>query len=167
MVLSRAKRTPTTSIRFRNKLNIYIHYMEAYRSGHNGPHSKCGYRPKRYKGSNPFASASSAHPSKVAQPNKRLDKDSHAFFLLVALPDGIRCTSTASGRRNDVAFRFTALTAERLVGRIPSLPPVPRTRQRLRNQIKGLTKTVMPFFCWLLYPTGYAARLQLREDEMT
>ena len=31
--------------------------MEAYRSGHNGPHSKCGYRPKRYKGSNPFASA--------------------------------------------------------------------------------------------------------------
>ena len=123
MVLSRAKRTPTTSIRFRNKLNIYIHYMEAYRSGHNGPHSKCGYRPKRYKGSNPFASASSAHPSKVAQPNKRLDKDSHAFFLLVALPDGIRCTSTASGRRNDVAFRFTTLTAERLVGRIPSLPP--------------------------------------------
>ena len=57
VVLSRAKRTPTTSIRFRNKLNIYIHYMEAYRSGHNGPHSKCGYRPKRYKGSNPFASA--------------------------------------------------------------------------------------------------------------
>ncbi len=31
--------------------------MEAYRSGHNGPHSKCGYRLKRYKGSNPFASA--------------------------------------------------------------------------------------------------------------
>ena len=75
--------------------------MEAYRSGHNGPHSKCGYRPKRYKGSNPFASASSAHPSKVAQPNKRLDKNSHAFF------------------------------------------------------------------CWLLYATGYAARLQLREDEIT
>ena len=70
------------------------------------------------------ASASSAHPSKVAQPNKRLDKDSHAFFLLVALRDGIRCTSTASGRRNNVAFRFTALTAEMLVGRIPSLPPI-------------------------------------------
>ena len=101
VVLSRAKRTPTTSIRFCNKLNIYIHYMEAYRSGHNGPHSKCGYRPKRYKGSNPFASASSAHPSKVAQPKKGLDKNGHAFF------------------------------------------------------------------CWLLYPTGYAARLQLREDEMT
>ena len=46
------------------------------------------------------ASASSAHPSKVAQPNKRLDKDSHAFF------------------------------------------------------------------CWLLHPTGYVARLQLREDEI-
>ena len=31
--------------------------MEAYRSGHNGPHSKCGYRLKRYVGSNPTASA--------------------------------------------------------------------------------------------------------------
>ena len=44
VVLSRAKRTPTTSIRFRNQQNTYTHYMEAYRSGHNGPHSKCGYR---------------------------------------------------------------------------------------------------------------------------
>ena len=33
--------------------------MEAYRSGHNGPHSKCGYRLKRYVGSNPTASAKS------------------------------------------------------------------------------------------------------------
>ena len=32
--------------------------------------------------------------------------------------------ATVSGRRNDVAFRFTTLTAERLVGRIPSLPSV-------------------------------------------
>ena len=40
---------------------------------------------------------------------------------------------------------------------VTNAPPVPRTRQRLRNQIKGLTKTVMPFFCWLLYTTGYAA----------
>ncbi len=29
---------------------------------------------------------------------------------------------------------------------VTNAPPVPRTRQRLRNQIKGLTKTVMPFF---------------------
>ena len=88
VVLSRAKRTPTTSIRFRDKLNIYIHYMEAYRSGHNGPHSKCGYRPKRYKGSNPFASASSAHPSKVAQPKKGLDKNGHAFFCWLLYTTG-------------------------------------------------------------------------------
>ena len=49
------KRTPTTSIRnknYRTTINV-----EAYRSGHNGPHSKCGYRLKRYVGSNPTASA--------------------------------------------------------------------------------------------------------------
>ena len=85
---------------------------------------------------------------------KGLTKTVMPFFLLVALPDGIRCTSTASGRRNNVAFRFTTLTAARLVGRIPSLPPVPHTRQRLRNQKKGLTKTVMPFFLLVALPDG-------------
>ena len=71
---------------------------------------------------------------------KGLTKTVMPFFLLVALPDGIRCTSTASGRRNNVAFRFTALTAERLVGRIPSLPPKRRISRAFNRSAFSMPK---------------------------
>ena len=53
-IIKRNKSTPI----FRNcsqQIN-----MEEYRSGHNGPHSKCGY-PQGYEGSNPSSSARKKH----------------------------------------------------------------------------------------------------------
>ena len=47
--------------------------------------------------------------------------------------------ATVSGRRNDVAFRFTTLTVEKLVGRIPPLPP-------LVNNTNPETKTEFVLF---------------------
>lgn len=107
MVLSRAKRTPTTSIRFRNQQNTYTHYMEAYRSGHNGPHSKCGYRASGTRVRIPSLPPTSA---RLGVDKKRFDKNSQAFFLCFFCSR--RLISFALGVRNDVAFRCTTLTAE-------------------------------------------------------
>ena len=74
--------------------------------------------------------------------------------------------ATASGRRNDVAFRFTALTAERHGRTNPFASASSAHPSKVAQPKKGLDKNGHAFFCWLLYPTGYAARLQLREDEM-
>ena len=66
---------------------------------------------ERHGRTNPFASANYVRPSKVAHPTKDLTNTVRSF-LLVALHNGTRYTSTATGVRNDVAFRCTTLTAE-------------------------------------------------------
>ena len=45
----------------------HFYKTEAYRSGHNGPASKTGYRSYRYVGSNPTASANS-QPGAIMSP---------------------------------------------------------------------------------------------------
>lgn len=69
---------------------------------------------------------------------KRFDKGSQAFFFMLLWP--LPSFATASGRRNNVAFRFTTLTAERLVGRIPSLPPKRRISRAFNRSAFSMSK---------------------------
>ena len=81
--------------------------MEAYRSGHNGPHSKCGYRLKRYKGSNPFASAI----QRLACESQMKRNASVAFLFSFSSFVLSRFVFVAIGTvRNNVALRFPPLT---------------------------------------------------------
>ena len=67
-----------------------------------------------------------------------------SLFLMLLWP--LPSFATASGRRNNVAFRFTALTAARHGRTNPFASASYAHPSKVAQPKKGLTKTVMPFF---------------------